>query len=212
MTKMLNHLELEECSHCNVAKPLLIKAWDYETHNHSGDNRRYWKVYLCRSCGGLITTASLNSAGNVIEMYPAGIKETFEFTYLPEQIAEDFQEALDCYSINCFSAFGAMARRTVQSMSSDLGAKGKSKVLKQLQELREVAEIDDETFSVLEQVIIGGHDGAHPHLPKLSPERAAILLELMKDVLYQLYVRKAKIQKAIELRKKEIEQSQAVEN
>ena len=33
------------------------------------------------------------------------------------------------------------------------------------------------------------HDGVHPHLPKLSEERAAVLLELTRDALYQLFVR-----------------------
>jgi len=72
-----------------------------------------------------------------------------------------------------------------------------------------MAEIDDETLSLLKQIIIEGHDGAHPHLPDLNQDRASILLELMKDVLYQLYVRKGKLQKAIELRKKAIEQKRS---
>ena len=62
----------------------------------------------------------------------------------------------------------------------------------------------DETFDLLKQIIISGHDGAHPHLPKLSAERAADLLELMKDVLYQVYMRKSKIQEAIKLRNQSI--------
>ena len=100
-----------------------------------------------------------------------------------------------------------MCRRCVQSISSDLGAKGKDRVFKQLKDLKEMAEIDDDTFDVLKQVIVAGHDGAHPHLPKLSPERASVLLELIKDVLYQIYVRKAKIQEAIKLRKETISNS-----
>ena len=101
----------------------------------------------------------------------------------------------------------AMSRRCVQSISTDLGAKGSDKVLKQLKDVKETADIDDETFKILEQIIIGGHDGAHPHLPELSPERAKILLELMKDVLYQLFVRKAKIKESMELRKNQIEEN-----
>ena len=100
-----------------------------------------------------------------------------------------------------------MCRRCVQSISSELGAKGSSKVQNQLKEMKEMAEIEAETFTILEQIIIAGHDGAHPHLPELSPDRAKILLELMKDVLYQIFVRKAKIQESVELRKKQIEQN-----
>jgi hypothetical protein len=98
-----------------------------------------------------------------------------------------------------------MCRRCVQSAADDLGAEGKNRVLHQLKDLKDMAAIDDETFDILEQVIIAGHDGAHPYLPRLSEKRAGILLELMKDVLYQVYVRAAKLQEAMESRKEDIQ-------
>jgi hypothetical protein len=131
--------------------------------------------------------------------------ETFDFTYLKGDVEEDFREALTCYSNLCFNAFASMCRRTVQSVCTNLGTQGKDKVLKQLKDLKDMAEIDDDTFGLLKQIIIEGHDGAHPHLPKLNQDRAAVLLELMKDVLYQLYVRKGKLQEAMSLRKQAIE-------
>ncbi len=131
--------------------------------------------------------------------------EGYEFIHLPEAVREDFREALACYSGSCFNAFAAMCRRTVQSASAELGAKGTAKVQKQVEDLKEMAEIDDETYEVLRVVVLAGHDGAHPHLPALSRERAEILLELMKDVLYQLFVRKAKMQEAAAKRTKAIE-------
>ena len=72
-----------------------------------------------------------------------------------------------------------------------------------------MAEIDEETFELLKAIVLAGHDGAHPHLPALSAERAEVLLELMKDVLYQLFVRKKKIQEAAEKRKEAIEARKA---
>jgi len=132
--------------------------------------------------------------------------ETFDFSYLEERIANDFREALTCYTNLCLNAFAAMCRRTVQSVCNDLGADGKDRVLNQLKDLKDMAKIDDETFTVLKQIIIDGHDGAHPHLPSLNKDRASILLELIKDVLYQLYVRKGKLQKVIQLRKEAAKQ------
>lgn len=131
--------------------------------------------------------------------------ETFEFAYLKGDVEEDFREALTCYSNLCFNAFASMCRRTVQSVCTDFGAEGKDRVLNQLQDLKGMAEIDDDTFGLLKQIIIEGHDGAHPHLPKLNQNRAAVLLELIKDVLYQLYVRKGKLQEAMSLRKRAID-------
>ena len=131
--------------------------------------------------------------------------ESFEYSYLPEEVRSDFAEALTTYSHGAYNAFAAMCRRTVQSVAADLGAKGKDKVLVQLQDLKEMAEIDDETYDLLKQIIVEGHDGSHPHLPALTGSRAAILLELIKDVLYQLYVRKGKLQQAMKLRAEAID-------
>jgi len=130
--------------------------------------------------------------------------EDYEFNYIPADVAADFREALTCYSQSCFNAFAAMCRRTVQTASANLGAEGKDKVLKQIEDLKSMAGVDDETFEVLKAIVLAGHDGAHPHLPALSPERAEVLLELMKDAMYQLFVRRAKIQEAADKRQKAI--------
>jgi hypothetical protein len=127
-------------------------------------------------------------------------QEEYEFKYLPQTVSDDLKEALTCYSNSCFNAFASMCRRTIQSSSTQLGAEGKDKVLRQIEDLKAMAQIDDETFEVLKTIVIAGHDGAHPYLPSLTPERAEILLELMKDVLYQLFVRKKKIEEASEKR------------
>ena len=131
--------------------------------------------------------------------------ETFEFKYLPEDVVADFQEALTCYSAGAYNGFAAMCRRTVQSASVELGAQGSDKIIRQLRDLKEMAQIDDDTFGILKQIVIDGHGGAHPHLPALNPARAAVLLELMKDILHQLYVRKGKLKESMELRQASIQ-------
>jgi hypothetical protein len=133
--------------------------------------------------------------------------ETYELQYLPGEVAEDFREALVCYSSSCFNAFAAMCRRCIQSASTELGSEGSSKVQNQLADLKSTGVVDDETFAVLKEIMLAGHDGAHPHLPKLNSDRAAVLLELMKDVLYQLFVRQAKIRESMALRRKSLDAS-----
>lgn len=174
-------------------------------------------VYRCDACNGPVflqfQVSEYDTGNHRIWLVPEykeveRPQETFEFQYLPDAVAADFREALTCYSSGCLNAFAAMCRRCVQSTSEDLGAKGKDKVLNQLRDLKDMAAVDDETFDILKQVIIAGHDGAHPYLPTLSEKRAGILLELMKDVLYQLYVRAAKIREAMESRKEDIQTTQ----
>lgn len=140
----------------------------------------------------------LNLSQNFVQVQSA--LEPFEHKYLPQEVGEDFREGLKCYSHDCWNAFAAMCRRCLQSVANDLGADGSTKVDAQLRELKDMGVADEETFTQLKQIMLAGHDGAHPHLPKLSPERATVLLQLMKDVLYQLYVRPGKIREAAALR------------
>jgi hypothetical protein len=135
--------------------------------------------------------------------------ETFEYQHLPGAVASDLREALTSYSHLCPNAAAAMCRRTLQSVATDLGASGTDKVQKQLLEAKETAGIDEETYAGLKEIMICGHDGAHPHLPDVSPERAAVLVEIVKDVLTQIYVRKARIQESMSLRQAAIDAKKA---
>ncbi len=59
--------------------------------------------------------------------------EKFPLTYLPEESEEMFREALSCYSAGCYNAFGAMSRRTAQSLFRELGERGKLELFDTLQ-------------------------------------------------------------------------------
>jgi hypothetical protein len=203
-----------KCPHCGVQSNIsAISIPRYELLLRFRPER-VGIVYRCDSCNEPIFlrfTLRLdfnNSRAEILEIYEEvqRVRETFEFNYLPDEVQQDFRETLTCYSILAYNGFAAMCRRTVQSVCTDLGAEGSDKVLNQLKDLKEMAQIDDETFTVLKQIVIDGHDGAHPHLPKLNPQRAGVLLELMKDVLYQLYVRKGKLQEAMALRQAAIQE------
>lgn len=202
------------CPHCGVQSNISAVSIPRFEYLKRFQPQEVGIAYRCDACNSPIflrfTVAEYNTGNNQIWISPEykeveRPQETFEYHYLPNNVANDFREALTCYSNGCLNAFAAMCRRAVQSTSADLGAEGKDKVLNQLRDLKDMAAVDDETFDILKQVIIAGHDGAHPHLPKLSEKRAGILLELMKDVFYQLYVRAAKIREAIGSRKEDIQ-------
>ncbi|MFL1897260.1 DUF4145 domain-containing protein [Aquimarina sp. 2-A2] len=200
-----------DCPHCGKSTNLiLISPPDYKTLKRFRPNR-VGMCFQCASCSEPIflkfeisshTNTSINFYDDPTEIEKPTIE--FDFEFIPDEVVEDFKEALNCYSNSSFNAFAAMCRRTIQSSANKIGAQGKSKVQHQLNEMKEIAQIDNETFEILKQIIIDGHDGAHPHLPNLSSVRAEILLELIKDAMYQLFVRKGKLKKAAELRKSQI--------
>jgi hypothetical protein len=196
------------CPHCGVHSNITAVSIPRYEHVERFKLETVAVCYRCDSCNAPITLIFKIKPefGNLRVLFDDTFsqvehaKETFEYDYLPTEVSADLREALACYSLGCYNAFAAMSRRCVQSVATDLGAKGSDRVLGQLKDLKEMAEIDEDTYILLKQIIIDGHDGAHPHLPSIDFPRAAVLLELIKDVLYQLYVRKGKLQEAIKLR------------
>ncbi len=70
-----------------------------------------------------------------------------------------------------------------------------------MQDTRALAELDDETFATLRAVLFGSDSDPWPNQPHLNAERAGILLEVMRDLLYQTFVRKARLMQAMTFRK-----------
>jgi hypothetical protein len=165
-------------------------------------------VFRCDACGEpiflkfavkLYGETRVELSGNYTEIERA--RENFPLTYLPEEAEGLFKEALGCYAAGCFNAFGAMSRRTAQSLFRELGERGKLDLFDTLQEIRALAELDDDSFSTLRAVLFGTDSDPWPHQPTLNSERAGILLEVMRDLLYQTFVRKARLMQAMTFRK-----------
>jgi hypothetical protein len=210
ISELVDKIFTLKCPHCNTVSSLTLISAPIYSYLRRYRPSKTGIVYMCNSCNEPIflkfgiLNYDYHNARIVISENPIQIEFPsidFEFEFLPEPIKSDFKEALTCYSVGAHNAFAAMTRRTIQSVATEMGAKGKDKVQRQIQDLKDIANIDDETFEIINHIILDGHDGSHPHLPSISPERSKILLELMNDIMYQLYVRKGKIKKATDLRK-----------
>ena len=114
---------------------------------------------------------------------------------------ERCKEALNCYAAGCFIAFGARSRRTAPALFRELGEGGKLEMFDTLQETRALAELDDDTFATLRAVLFGNDNDPAQHQPKVDAESAGILLEVMRDLLYQTFVRKARLLQAMTFRR-----------
>lgn len=209
-----NHYTLK-CPHCNSISSLTAISIPHYQSLIRFKVKNIGIAYKCNSCDNpvflkfKVISYSIPNTIQISNDYETveNPLETFEFEFLPEPVRNNFKEALACYSIKAYNAFSSMCRRTIQSAATELGVKGNDRVQKQIQEMKEMSDIDEETYNILKQIIVDGHDGAHPHLPTISLNRAAILLELIKDVMYQLFVRKGKLAKAAELRGQQITSS-----
>ena len=128
-------------------------------------------------------------------------REKFSYTYLPEEVEVLFRETLACYSNASYNAFASMCRRTMQAAFADLGETGKLRVFDQLNDVRVMADLDAASFADLKRVIFGSDNDPYPDLPTLDDQQAGVLVEVIKDLLYQVYVRKGRLQQAMMMRR-----------
>jgi hypothetical protein len=196
------------CPHCLVLSHLTAVAIPKFEDLSLRKPKQIGIVFRCDACGEPVflkffvrnyTAMRIELAPNYVEVERA--QENFPLTYLPEEAEGLFKEALSCYSAGCFNAFGSMSRRTAQSLFRELGERGKLELFDTLQDIRVLAELDDENFAVLRGVLFGSDSDPWPNQPDLNAENAGILLEVMRDLLYQTFVRKARLVQAMSFRK-----------
>ena len=163
-------------------------------------------VYQCDACNApvFLRFAVKQYHENEIDLYQNFIelerpKERFQFSYLPKQTEGLFREALSCYSGNNFNAFASMCRRAAQSSFSALGESGKLRAFDEVMAAQDIAEIDDDSFEPIKKVIF--ESGREDELPLLNRAQAGILLEVLKDMFYQCFVRRGKLTRAIKVRR-----------
>jgi hypothetical protein len=196
------------CPHCQT----LTHVTPVATPKFDDLSRRKPKqvgiVLRCDACGEPVflkftvknyTALRVELAANYAEIERA--RENFPLTYLPTDCEDLFRETLACYTAGCFNAFGAMCRRTAQSLFHELGERGKLELFDTFQEIRSLAELDDATFATLREVLFGSDADPWPNHPRLTAEAAGILLEVMRDLLYQTFVRKARLRQALTFRR-----------
>ena len=200
-----------ECPYCGVyanMSPQSVPRVDdllREKPKHVG------LVYQCDACKApvFLRFGIRAYADNRVELYQNFIelerpKERFSFSYLPKHTEVLFREALSCYTANSFNAFASMCRRSAISAFSALGEGGKLRAFEVVMVAQKIADIDDDAFGPIRRVLFDS--GEEEDLPILNRAQAGILLEVLKDLFYQCFVRRGKLTRAIKVRQFFIEE------
>ncbi len=163
-------------------------------------------VYQCDACRApvFLRFAVKEFFENSVELYRNFIelerpKEHFAFSYLPKHTEIMFREALACYSGNNFNAFASMCRRSAASAYDALGEGGKLRAFEEVIIAQDIAGIDDDSFAPIKAVLFD--TGREEELPVLNHAQAGILLEVLKDMFYQCFVRRGKLTRALKVRR-----------
>ncbi len=195
-----------ECPYCSVYANMQVQSVPEASALLRDRPKHVGLVYKCDACNApvFLRFAVRDYHENAVELYRNFVelerpKERFAFSYLPQETEVLFREALNCYSGNNFNAFASMCRRASVSAYEALGDGGKLQAFEEVMTAQNIAGIDDDTFIPIKDVLFGS--GPHEDLPLLNRAQAGILLEILKDMFYQCFVRRGKLTRAIKVRR-----------
>lgn len=204
------------CPHCEVLAHLSPVSVPQYSQLVAFKPSHVGIVYRCDSCNSplflkypvkMYAGSRIELGSNFQELERP--REKYPFTHLPEEAETLFREALSCFSAGNYNAFASMCRRTAQAVFADLGENGKLKMFDQLVEVREMAELDQDAFNTLRKVLFATDAEPRPNMPLLDATTAGVLNEVVKDLLYQSYVRKGRLQQAMTMRRYFAEEKRA---
>lgn len=201
-----------ECPYCGVyshMRPQSVPDLQQVLRNRP---RHVGLVYQCDACHAPIflrfavkafNEDNIELNRNFLELERP--KERFPFSYLPKDTEVLFREALACYSTNSFNAFASMCRRAANSAFAAMGDSGRLRAYDEVMIAQDIAEIDEETFTPIKRILF--ETRTEEDLPLLNRVQAGVLLEVMKDLFYQCFVRRGKLTRAIKVRRFFVEES-----
>jgi len=195
-----------ECPHCGAVGPMTVTAFPSFGKLKSERPTQIGVVLQCAACKAPVflryrtrawrdDRVELNPLPQPVEHPP----ERFSLSYLPPAVAARFREALACYTSGLWQAFAAMCRQTARATFDDVGDAGRLKIFDLVAEVQDLGAIDDPTFEAVRRVIFEPEAGRQE--PPFDRRQAAALLETMKDLLTQTYVRRAKLRQALKVRR-----------
>lgn len=193
-----------ECPHCGTHAQLLpVASPSFELlaqtrPKHAG------LVFRCAACNEpRFLRSSVRTIGaEHAELAPNPIeiertRERFQYAYLPDGIEQLLRETLECYSVGAHNAFATMCRRTTRTALRTMDANAKQRWHDSTIDVLRVCEVDAVTAGTVEAVLFAADDDP----PTVTPDEAAVLVEILKDLFYQSYVRTAKLRAAMKVRR-----------
>jgi hypothetical protein len=192
-----------ECPHCGAHAQLLPVATPSYEALMNARPRHVGIAYRCAACNeprfvrATVRTFEADRvelSANLLEIERP--KERFQFSYLPDDVETLFREALDCYTAGCHNAFASMCRRAFEAAVAADGAAGQR--LRELcRDVAQIADLSAATQHTIESVLFA----ASGPPPQIGADQAAVLIEVVKDMLYQHYVRVSKLRAAMKVRR-----------
>lgn len=195
-----------ECPHCGRAAVFVTKTSSYKyTTNDGFFTTEVWVAGLqCAGCSqfilGIVGPSSFGNGMSYIAHYPLGKPHQETAEAIPQNIIDDYNEALRCKSVDAYNATAEMCRRALESSCLSLGADPKLPLDKKIDWLASEGKIIASLKDMAHKVRLGGNRGAHPpddpsEESPLGPEEAEALVAFTWKYLEAIYVTPAELGK-----------------
>lgn len=124
-------------------------------------------------------------------------RDAFASAYLPRAVSELFDEALRCYSADLFNAFALTCRQTLIASRIASGDADGEHARCAVREIVRLGRVEDEFAASIDRLLFG----AEADIPAVDAALAGVLLEVIKDVLYESHIRAARFTAALKVRR-----------
>lgn len=181
-----------------------------------GIGARLEAAYVCPNCRRINVASewadSLNSDSHISNQTAADERQWYDATWIPRHqearefpdvptpIAQAATEATLCLSVGAYRAVGALARAVIEATAKDKGADGKT-LEKRIDALHADDHVRKHTKEQAHEIRHFGNDMAHGDFADpVTREEAEEVVELMSEVLDEVYQSPARLQRRKEAR------------
>ena len=145
----------------------------------SGDE--HWWIAVCNACNQPCLVQNNGS-----KVYPPPQPAPTD-SNIPKELALDLDEAKMCFSVSCYRACAAMARRCIQNACLHKGATAND-LVGQIAELAQTGVVTKDIAEWATVVRWIGNDAAHPGKDDVKKEDAKDSLELAEQFMHVIFV------------------------
>ncbi len=191
------------CPHCDSKSAFVSVTKPYFEEYQGGLVQRIVAALRCEGCNGYIlgilrmepVPLVAGRYASVYEAhYPLGKPPQVISEAIPENIREDFNEALKCRWVDAYNATVEMCRRALQSSCEELGADPKISIEAQIDWIASQGKITSFLRDMAHTIRLAGNRGAHP--PRaITGEEADAVIQFTREYFQHVYMTAARMKK-----------------
>jgi hypothetical protein len=142
------------------------------------------------TCRGLVYVVYTYATEEIVVSYPPELID-FDATNLPSEVSKPLEEAVACHAQQCYPASAVMARRTLECICEDQGAKGKD-LYARIEALAETVVLPAGMIDALHNLRLLGNDAVHvearvfAEVGKAEAEAAINVTKMIIQAAYQM--------------------------